>query len=145
MLLQGSLGVNIDEIMTRGAATVEMDDSVERVRDLFEEHGFHHLLVIEKGRLLGVVSDRDLLRNLSPFIGKLAERPHDLATLNRRVHQIMTRKPVTVTPEMSVEAAAHVMLEQHVSCLPVVTEDGNLVGIVSSRDLLSSMRDPSSG
>ncbi len=145
MQLQGSLGVNINEIMTLGAATIGMDDDVRRVKDLFEEHGFHHLLVIERGRLVGVVSDRDLLRNLSPFIDKLAERPRDLATLNRRVHQIMTRKPVTVSPEMSVETAAHMMLEQHVSCLPVVTEDGNVVGIVSSRDLLSSMRSRSSG
>ena len=145
MLLQGSLGVNVNEIMTRGAVTIGMDDYVERVKDLFEEHGFHHLLVLGKGRLVGVVSDRDLLRNLSPFIGKLTERSHDLATLNRRVHQIMTRKPVTVSPEMSVEAAADMMLQQHVSCLPVVTEDGNLVGIVSSRDLLSSMRGSSSG
>ncbi len=144
MLLQGSLGVNISEIMVRVPATIRMDDDVKKVQDLFEEHGFHHLLVVEKGRLLGVVSDRDLLRNLSPFIGKLAEKPRDLATLNRRVHQIMTRKPVTVSPEVSVEAAAHVMLERHVSCLPVITENGNLVGIVSSRDLLSSMRDPSS-
>ncbi len=129
--------MSINEIMVRRLATIRMDDDVKRVKDLFEEHGFHHLLVLEKGRLLGVVSDRDLLRNLSPFIGKLAEKPRDLATLNRRVHQIMTRKPITVSPETSVEAAVDVMLEQHVSCLPVVTEDGNLVGIVSSRDLLS--------
>ena len=134
----------INEIMVRGIATIGMDDDVKKVKDLFEEHGFHHLLVLEKGRLQGVVSDRDLLRNLSPFIGKLAEKPRDLATLNRRVHQIMTRKPVTVSPETSVEAAVDVMLERHVSCLPVVTEDGNLVGIVSSRDLLSSMRGPPS-
>ncbi len=142
MLLQGSLGLNINEIMTRRVVTIGMDDDVQRVEDLFEEHGFHHLLVVEKGRLVGVVSDRDLLRNLSPFIGKLAEKPRDLATLNRRVHQIMGRNPITVSPEMSVEAAAHMMVEQHVSCLPVVTEHGSLLGIVSSRDLLSSMRGP---
>ena len=142
MLLEGSLGLNINEIMTRRVVTIGMDDDVQRVEDLFEEHGFHHLLVVEKGRLVGVVSDRDLLRNLSPFIGKLAEKPRDLATLNRRVHQIMGRNPVTVSPEMSVEAAAHMMVEQHVSCLPVMTKDGSLLGIVSSRDLLSSMRGP---
>jgi acetoin utilization protein AcuB len=137
--------MKIHQIMTRQTITIGMDDNVRRVRDLFEEHGFHHLLVVEKGRLVGVISDRDLLRNVSPFIGKLSERSQDAATLNRRVHQIMTRKPVTISSEMEVEDAAHVMLEHRVSCLPVVTEDGRAVGIVTWRDLLGGLCDVTRG
>ena len=131
--------MNINQIMTRVTITIGMDDDVRRVRDLFEEYGFHHLLVVEKRRLVGVISDRDLLRSVSPFIGKLSERSQDMATLNRRVHQIMTRKPVTISSEMKVEDAAEVMLERRVSCLPVVTEDGHAVGIVTWRDLLGGL------
>ena len=143
--LPGILGMNIDQIMTHETITIGMDDDVRRVNDLFEEHGFHHLLVVEKGRLVGVISDRDLLRNVSPFIGKLSERPQDMATLKRRVHQIMRHKPVTITSEMKVEDAAEVMLEHHVSCLPIVTEDGHPVGIVTWRDLLGGLRSLSRG
>jgi len=131
--------MNIDQIMTRRTITIGMDDHVRTVRDLFEEHAFHHLLVVEKGKLVGVISDRDLLRNVSPFLGKFSERSEDMATLNRRVHQIMTRKPVTISPQMNVQDAARLMLERRVSCLPVVREDGHVVGIVTWRDLLGGL------
>jgi acetoin utilization protein AcuB len=131
--------MNVDQIMTHEITTVGMDDDVHRVRELFEDHGFHHLLVVERGKLVGVISDRDLLRNVSPFIGKWSERSQDMATLHRRVHQIMTRKPVTIGREMQVEEAARVMLEHRVSCLPVVREDGRPVGIVTWRDLVSGL------
>ena len=131
--------MNVRDIMTRKTITIGMDDSLQRVRDLFEEHGFHHLLVVENRRVVGVISDRDLLRSVSPFIDRIAERSRDLATLNRRVHQIMTRRPVTITSDKSVEEAAQIMLEHGVSCLPVVTEHGHPAGIVTSRDLLGGL------
>ena len=55
--------------MSRKLVWVEPDDRVIRVRELFNEYRFHHLLVIDDRRLVGVISDRDLLKNLSPFIG----------------------------------------------------------------------------
>jgi len=131
--------MNIDQIMTREIIRIGVDEDVRTVRDLFEEHKFHHVLVVENERLVGVISDRDFLRNVSPFIDKLSERGQDTETLNRRVHQIMTRNPVTVSGEMNVEDAAQIMLEHGVSCLPVATDDGHAVGIVTWRDLLRSM------
>lgn len=131
--------MNIDQIMTRESITIGMDDNLRKVRELFEEHNFHHLLVVDGGRLVGVLSDRDLLRSVSPFIGKLSEQTRDVDTLNRRVHQIMTREPVTISREMSLENASKVMLARGVSCLPVVAEDGGVVGIVTWRDLLRGM------
>ena len=60
--------MTVGQIMTRVVTTIGMDDSVRLVRHLFDEHSFHHLLVVDRGRLVGVISDRDLLRNVSPFI-----------------------------------------------------------------------------
>ena len=131
--------MNVSEIMTEKVTTVGLDYTLGKLRDLFEKHKFHHVLVVEKRRLKGVVSDRDLLRNVSPFVEKMAERTQDIATLKRRVHQIMTRKPVIATREMSVEDAAKVMLERRVSCLPVVTEKGYPLGIVTWRDMLRGL------
>ena len=128
--------MKISEVMTRRVMTVNMDDSLRRVRDIFEEHSFHHLLVLDRRRVVGVISDRDLLKHISPFIGKLAERSQDLSTLSRRVHQIMTRKLVSVKDDEAVDSAAASMLEHGVSCLPVVTRDGRPVGIVTAKDLL---------
>jgi acetoin utilization protein AcuB len=54
--------MRIEEIMTKKAVTVRMDDSLSHVKDLFETHHFHHLLVVEQHKLVGIVSDRDLLK-----------------------------------------------------------------------------------
>lgn len=134
--------MNVDAIMSREPVTVGMDDDLHRVKDLFELYRFHHLLVLLGERLVGVISDRDLLRASSPFVGRASERPQDLATLNRRVHQIMTRNLVVVAPDTPVEVAARLMLDKRVSCLPVVAAEGQLLGIVTWRDQLRSLLPP---
>jgi len=117
-----------------------LDDTVAVLQELFERHKFHHLLVVQHGELYGVISDRDLLKNLSPFVGQaLSERPQDRALLHRRAHQIMTRHPVTVPSSMPLETAARVMLEHQVSCLPVRDEHGRPIGIVTVHDLLRAV------
>ncbi|HQW91146.1 MAG TPA: CBS domain-containing protein, partial [Nitrospira sp.] len=78
-------------IMSTRAVTVTMDDSLARARELFNEHHFHHLLVVQGPTLLGIISDRDLLKAVSPHIGTLSETDRDRATLNKRAHQIMSR------------------------------------------------------
>jgi len=126
----------IADIMTRRTITVEMDDSLSLVRDLFEDKRFHHLLVLDHGRLVGVLSDRDLLRNISPFVGKFSERSQDAACLRRRVHQIMTRRLVCISHDESVEEGARRMLTHGVACLPVVDHAQRCVGIITWHDLL---------
>ncbi|MCE9955400.1 CBS domain-containing protein [Aeromonas rivipollensis] len=130
----------IKEIMTTRVATVSMDDRLGVIKEIFEQAHFRHLLVLEEEVLVGVISDRDLLRALSPYLDTDAEMNRDTETLNRRAHQIMSRQPITISPESSLQAASAIMLEQHVSCLPVL-ESGALVGIVSWKDLLRVMRD----
>jgi acetoin utilization protein AcuB len=126
----------IEHIMSRHVVTVQLDDTLKQVRDLFAAFRFHHVLVLESGRLVGIISDRDLLANLSPFIGKLQEKPIDLASLKKHAHQIMTRHVVTVTPGTSLEDAARLMIERGISALPVIGAEERVVGIVTWRDLL---------
>ncbi len=129
--------MRVEQVMTRSVVTVSMDDTVATVREIFETHGFHHLIVEENGQVVGVVSDRDLLRNLSPFVGKMNERPQDLFLERRRVHQIMTRKLISVGPDTPLLDAAIKMLDDRVSCLPVVDARMRCMGIVTMRDLLT--------
>ncbi|MGA3124120.1 MAG: CBS domain-containing protein [Polyangiaceae bacterium] len=131
--------MTIADIMSTRVVTVGPDQDLLAVRNLFAAHRFHHLLVVEQGRLVGVISDRDLLRAMSPFVDTLAERPQDLATLRRKVHQIMSRNLVVAKRSDSAKDAAASMLAHAVSCLPVVTHDGRIEGIVSWKDLLRSL------
>lgn len=127
-------------IMTARVVTVEMDDRLEAVREIFDSMNFHHLLVVdERKKLSGIVSDRDLLRALSPYVGSAAETARDLATLNKRVHQIMSRHPLTLTPQSSVAEAVNLLLAHRISCIPIVDDEFKPIGIVSWRDLLKSV------
>ncbi|MBL8764462.1 MAG: CBS domain-containing protein [Phycisphaerae bacterium] len=128
--------MTLGSIMTGHVVSVGMDDSLHKVKELFDQRGFHHLIVLEGGRLAGIISDRDLLRNLSPFIGSMGERKQDAATLERRAHQVMTRGVVTAPASMSIEDGGRLMLRRRISALLIVDERGVCTGIVTWRDLL---------
>jgi acetoin utilization protein AcuB len=132
--------VKLGEIMTRRIVTVELDDSLATVKQIFDSLRFHHLLVIGSDKkLCGVISDRDLLRAISPYAGTVSENARDMATLKKRAHQIMTRSPVTLSPDASVADAIQLFLGHRVSCIPIVDEGFRAVGIVSWRDILKSL------
>jgi len=132
--------MSVRDIMSTRVATVEMDDRLEVVKGIFDAMKFHHLLVVdETQKLYGVVSDRDLLRALSPYVGSAAETARDTATLNKRVHQIMSRKPITLRPESDVAEAIELFLTHSISCIPVVDDAMKPIGIVSWRDVLKSL------
>ncbi|MBY0309388.1 MAG: CBS domain-containing protein, partial [Phycisphaerales bacterium] len=73
--------MRIDNVMTTDLVTVKPEDTLGEVREIFDTHRFHHLLVIEHGKVVGIISDRDLLKHLSPFVGKISERAQDSYTL----------------------------------------------------------------
>ena len=133
--------MQVRDIMTSRIVTVEMDDRLEAVRQIFDAMKFHHVLVVgADGKLQGVVSDRDLLKALSPYIGTAAESARDMATLNKRVHQIMSRRPITLRPEADLADAQQLLVEHRISCLPIVDELFRPVGILSWRDLIKALK-----
>jgi acetoin utilization protein AcuB len=130
--------MKVEDLMTKRVVTVGFDDTLETVREIFKETGFHHLLVVEGGELQGVVSDRDLLRALSPFVDSVVETHRDKSTLSKRVHQIMSRAPKTLRPDASLADAVQLFLGHKVSCIPIVNGEFRPVGIVSWRDVMKT-------
>jgi acetoin utilization protein AcuB len=136
-------GMDVGSIMTARVVTVEMDDRLEVVKKIFDTLKFHHLLVVDdRKKLTGIVSDRDLLKALSPHIGSAAETARDIATLDKRVHQIMSRKPLTLHPGADVSEAVALFLENRISCIPIVNPDFKPVGILSWRDVMKLLGSP---
>ncbi|WP_233804572.1 CBS domain-containing protein [Paraburkholderia sp. HP33-1] len=130
--------MKVEDIMTKRLVTVGFDDTLETVKEIFNGAGFHHLLVVEGRELQGVVSDRDLLRALSPFIDSVVETHRDVSTLSKRVHQIMSRKPITLPPDADIAEAIQLFLSHPISCIPIVDSAFKPVGIVSWRDILKA-------
>ncbi|MEO1007162.1 MAG: CBS domain-containing protein [Planctomycetota bacterium] len=127
----------VQDIMTRDVVTLTMDDDLSVARDLFDRYRFRHLPVIDDdGTLAGIVSDRDMLAHLSPFVGTINERTADANSLRKKAHQIMTRLPRIARRDERVEQCALIMLHHKVSCLPVVNARDELIGMVTTRDVL---------
>ena len=132
--------MDVGSIMTTRVVTVEMDDQLDVVKQIFDSLNFHHLLVVDdRKKLTGVVSDRDLLKALSPYVGSATENARDVATLNKRVHQIMSRNLHTLQPRAALSEAMQLFLEHRISCIPIVNEDLKPVGILSWRDVLRAL------
>ena len=118
--------MNVASIMTRKMIMAEMDDSLFKVRTFFKYAEFHHILVVKDRKLVGVISDRDLL----------AEEGRVTINSNKRTHQIMSRMPITVDAQTSIEKASNLLLENDISCLPVISSQGVVEGILTWKDIL---------
>lgn len=131
--------MQVSQIMSTRIVSVSMDDSLRVIKNIFDNLSFHHLLVIEHGELMGIISDRDLFKALSPNIGTLAETSRDTATLNKLAHQIMTRKPICIAPETQIYDAIAVFNKHGLSCLPVTDIEHKPVGVLSWRDIFKAI------
>ena len=131
--------MSVEKIMSKTVVTVEMDDSLRMVKEIFDNTRFHHLLVVNSGKLVGVISDRDLLKALSPKIGTPSETAGDVASLNKRVHQIMTRNLIVLRQDAGISDAIEIFNNQNISCVPVVDDGCKPVGIISWRDILKAL------
>ena len=127
--------MTVDGIMSREVVTVSPDTALMDIRKRLQEGGFHHMLVVEEGALCGVISDRDVLQAISPFLDTYAEDHRDVQTLAQPASEVMRTELITVTPDTDIGDAANKLLDHDISSLPVV--DGEeLVGIVTTKDLL---------
>lgn len=131
--------MKVGDIMSANPVTVGLDDALAVVKEIFDNARFHHLLVIDEGQLVGVVSDRDLLKAISPNIGTNVYTPKDLDTLKKRVHQIVTRKPITLSANADVMEAVAIFNTHRISCIPVVDAANAAVGILSWRDIMKNL------
>ncbi len=125
--------------MSRTVVSVELDDRLVLVKELFEHRKIRHLMVVEERRLVGILSDRDMLRALSPYIGTVSEAKRDTATLNKRVHQVMELHPLSAGPDTELAEIAAIFTEHQVESVPIINADREPIGIITWRDLLKAL------
>ncbi len=128
--------MKISSIMTRDVITVKSNVSLQTICEIFNNFEFHHTLVLENQKLVGVISDRDLLKAVNPFLDASSEKEHGAIALDKKAHQIMSKTLITVDMETSIEEANDLLLDNIISCLPVVSQQGSVEGIITWKDIL---------
>ena len=119
------MSLAVREVMATHPITVRPHETARHAYQLMRDNRFRHLPVMEDGRLVGILSDRDLRPVLlSPGLARA------------RVRELMSEDLTTVGPDTPIEEAASLLVVKKIGCLPVVAQ-GQLVGIVTETDLLA--------
>ena len=128
--------MQVRDLMQTEVLTLSVDDDLSVADDLMRLGRVRHLPVVDDGRPVGVVSQRDLFRaGISTLLdADGVERGRFLARVS--VREVMHPDVEEIAPDHGVEAAVAILLEEKIGCLPVV-EDGRLVGLISETDLLA--------
>jgi len=121
----------VEDVMTRRVITIRPEQTFADVVNLMTQHSFRHFPVVESpGRLVGVISDRDILRGVAR-----------IKDWNQTyVHQFMSRDVVAVKPDTKLSHATGTMLSKRINCLPVVDDNETVCGILTTTDLLKVFR-----
>ena len=127
--------MRVENCMQRRPVTVSPQDTLRGAWQIIRERRVRHLPVVERGRLVGIVTDRDLRQALpSRAVGlEIHEAPHLAEKV--RIWEVMARAVVTITREAPIEEAARLLLKYRIGGLPVLKGE-TLVGIITKTDLL---------
>jgi acetoin utilization protein AcuB len=130
---------SVATVMSRPLIAIEATATLQRARALMRDRGVHHLLLEDKGRIVAIVSDRDIHHAISPWADGPASTRRDDETLRRPVYSCATYAMRTIQQDAPIQEAAAILLAEGISALPVVGTDGGITGIVTARDLLREL------
>ena len=128
----------VAERMTKNPISVTSDATIADAARLMKKNHFHRMIVVDDGKLVGYFSDRDVMR-VSPSPATTLSRFEVRELLDKlTVREIMHRKVITVREDATIEEAALIMYNNKVGGLPVVSDVGAVVGIITATDILKT-------
>lgn len=130
--------MKVRELMTKKVITLSPEDKIDRVFFLLNFERIRHLPVVDRGKVVGMVSDRDLKRTMGTLKKRIPVSKGDDITVvikSRQVRTIMNRGIISTAPNAPASEAAAIMAKRKIGALPVI-ENGKLVGIISTNDIL---------
>lgn len=130
----GKAGI-VKEIMMGSPVTLKPDDTLDLANDVISLGRIRHIPVVEDGRLVGIISERDLLGTASSHVLGLKQKTKSALLKSVLIKDVMKKRVITVEPNTPIKDAAHVMAEKKIGCVPVVS-GGTLVGLVTTTDIL---------
>lgn len=121
--------------MSEPVITIDIEDAMQDAKALLAKHEIRMLPVMEKDKLVGVVTDRDVKKASASSVA--ASEPHDIqeSISGIKIKEIMTGDPMTAPFDLTIEEAAEIILLNKISGMPVVNHEGDLVGIITLSDI----------
>jgi predicted transcriptional regulator len=125
----------VREIMMGSPVTLGPDDTLDLANDVISLGRIRHIPIVENGKLVGLLSERDLIGAAANQVFGLKQKTRSALLKTVLIKTIMKKHLLTVAPETEIKDAAHLMAAKKVGCLPVLSE-GALVGLVTTTDVL---------
>jgi acetoin utilization protein AcuB len=133
--------MKVRDVMTWNVVTVTSDMPIMEARKIMDAHGIRRLPVVDKGKLVGMISKERITRTAPSPATSLSVWEINYLLAKMTVKEVMSKAPITVDPEMSVEAAIALAQKKGVGALPVL-EDNKLVGIATTNDFFYKILNP---
>ena len=130
--------MKVSDHMTREVMTLEEKQSLREALTLQQRHKIRHIPVVADGRVVGILTDRDLKRASPSLLSGIDQKKYDELLDTIPVGQIMTRDPQSVTGATPLREAAKILIDRKFGALPVIEND-LLVGIITEMDLLRAL------
>ena len=129
----------IRNFMTKNVITIDDEESMPKAVQLLKQHKISMMPVTHQGKLVGVITDRDL-KQASPSEATDLEIHELKYLLNKiKIKDIMTKQVITIPPDYTIEEAAEILMNRDISGAPVVNDQGQMEGIITSTDLYKAL------
>ena len=125
----------VKEIMAGSPVTLKPEDTLNLANDVISLGRIRHIPVLEDGRLIGLLSERDLIGAAATRIFGLKQKSKSALLKSVLIKDVMKKKVITVNAETKIAEAARLMADKKIGCVPVI-DDGRLVGLVTTTDIL---------
>jgi len=126
----------VRDIMSSALTTVPRGSTLLDASVAMRRSAIRHLPIVEGERLVGIVTERDIQRCSPSLLTDITPEEYNAIFENTPIERVMSKDPISVTPDASLRDAVLLMLEHKVGCLPVVEAD-RLVGLLTRGDLLN--------
>ena len=124
--------------MAKNPVALNQNESLDLAKDIMTLGRLRHFPVVDGGKLVGVVSQRDLYRSSLASVMGYGEKTHEEFLKTVVVKEVMSHPPITISPDAPIKDAAHLMIDRKIGCLPVMRA-GKLVGLITETDLLREL------
>lgn len=132
--------VQVRQYMTAEPQTLEITQSLLDAALLLRRSHLRHIPIVKNGRLVGILTDRDVARSAPSRLTPLPEEEYNRVFEGTQVEKVMTKEPFSTTPDSPLGEAVVMLYTKRLGCLPVL-EEGKLVGIITVTDMLRALHD----